>query len=306
MDLHLLYKWNASLWTLGCAVFFSVIASIATFVCLRRARTPKKTVGFFIIIPIFVALAAIVCADTGAIISGFIPELASYPVIGFLAALCLGVLCLNFTALIGGVGVLKRRGAMTNTIASLICLGINIYITYSAWDFAYSMIRSALGRNDAGMIDIKDALPFTESLGFLPDWLLDSGIEMLALAVLAIYLIVYFLSFIALKPQDEIIKEDLERRRRAALMAGSEKRERADRRALADTEEDEEHNCCACCEHATILKGDRTKMVCDTCGVVSSSHSCRKFLYDPLKRTAVRPKIDPIADSDSIADIEHI
>lgn len=305
MDLHLLYKWNAFLWTLGCAVFFSIIATIATFVCLRRARTPKKTIGFFIIIPIFVALTTIVCADTGTIMSSFLPELASYPVIGFLASICLGIICLNFTALIGGAGILKRSGAMINTIASLVCLGINIFLTYSAWDFAYNMVRSAIRREDSGIIDIKDALPFTESVGFLPDWLLDSGIEILALAVLAIYLIVYFLSFIALKSQDEIIKDDLERRRRAALMAGSEKREKADRRALADNEEDEEHNCCACCEHATILKGDRTKMVCDTCGVVSASHSCRKFLYDPLKRTAVRPKIDPISD-EGLGNIDHI
>lgn len=303
MDLHLLNRWNASLWTLGCAVFFSIIAAIATFVCLRRARTPKKTIGFFIIIPIFVALTTIVCADTGSIMSSFLHELAIYPIIGFLAAICLGILCLNFAALIGGTGILKRSGAMINTIASLICLGVNIWLTYCTWAFAHN----TPARNDAGIINIKDALPFTESISFLPDWLLDAGIEMLALVLLAIYLIVYFLSFTALKPQDEIIKEDLERRRRAALMADSEKRERADRRALADAEEEEkeELNCCAFCEHATALKGDRTKMVCDMRGVVLSSHACRKFLYDPLKRTAVRPKIDPLSEN-GLTDIDHI
>lgn len=305
MDLHLLNFMSYPLWTLVCSLFFPIIAAIATFVCLRRARTPKKMLGFFVIIPIFVALTTLVCADTGSLMSGILPELASYPVIGFLSALCLGVLCLNFTALIGGAGVLKRRGAMTNTIASFICLGINIYLTYSTWAFAYNTVRSAMARNDAGMIDIKDALPFTDSIVFLPDPLLDSGIEMLAIAVLAVYLIVYFLSFIALKTPEEIVKEDLERRRRAALMAGSERREKADRRALAGAEEEEEHNCCAFCEHATTLKGDRTKMVCDTRGVVSASHTCRKFLYDPLKRTAVRPKIDPLPNND-LGNIDHI
>ena len=49
---------------------------------------------------------------------------------------------------------------------------------------------------------------------------------------------------------------------------------------------------CEFCEHATALKSDRTKMVCDRFGVVGATHKCRKFLYDPLKRKAFRPKID--------------
>lgn len=301
MNLHLLNFMSYPLWTLVCALFFPIIAAIATFVCLRRARTPKKLIGFFIIIPIFVALTTVLCADTGSIMSGILPVLSHYPVIGFLSALCLGVFCLNFTALICGAGVLKRSGAMTNTIASFVCLGINILLTYSAWNHALLS-----NYYNAGMIDIRAALPFTSSLSFLPDWLLDSGIEMLALAVLAIYLIVYFLSFIAVKSQDEIIRDDLERRRRAALMERSERKERADRRALSDPNEEEQINCCAYCEHATTLKGDRTKMVCDSCGVVASSHTCRKFLYDPLKRNAVRPKIEPLDGNAGSLDIDSL
>ncbi|MBR4061924.1 MAG: hypothetical protein IKK01_02545 [Clostridia bacterium] len=57
-------------------------------------------------------------------------------------------------------------------------------------------------------------------------------------------------------------------------------------------DEDECTQCCEFCEHATALKSDRTKMVCDRFGVVGATHKCRKFLYDPLKRKAFRPKID--------------
>ncbi len=296
MELHLLDLMSYQMWTLVCALFYPIIAAIATFVCLRRARTPQKLIGFFIIIPIYVALTAILCADTGSIMSNLLHPLGVYPVIGFLSAICLGIICLNFIALIGGAGVLKRRGAIINTIASFICLGANIFLTYRACDFAWHIYENKLFRNDCGMISIQDALPFTESLSFLPEQILDSGIEMLALAILAIYLIIYFLSFLSVKSRDEIVKEDLERRRRAALLNHSEKRDH-DKHMQSDTEEDEQSDCCACCEHATILKGDRTKMVCDMNGVVSSSHVCRKYLYDPLKRTAIRPKIDPAEET---------
>ena len=48
-------------------------------------------------------------------------------------------------------------------------------------------------------------------------------------------------------------------------------------------------------------------MVCDKCGVVVSTYKCKNFLYDPLKRTAVRPKIIPL--SEDIGDLsgeDHI
>ena len=47
---------------------------------------------------------------------------------------------------------------------------------------------------------------------------------------------------------------------------------------------------CEYCEHAAPLK-DKNFMLCKTRGVVSVSFSCRKFLYDPLKRIPSRPVI---------------
>ena len=38
------------LWTLVFAIFFPALAAIATFVCLRRANTARRLVGFFVIV----------------------------------------------------------------------------------------------------------------------------------------------------------------------------------------------------------------------------------------------------------------
>ena len=275
------------IWTLIFALFFPILAAIATFVCLRRANTARRLVGFFIIVPIYVALGAVVCGDMGGFVSGLLPPLYPYPGIGTLAAICFGIICLNFIGLICGAGVLKRRGAVTNTVASILAFGINAFITYSAWEFGSYVCTTGLYRNDMHVIYVSDAFPALKDLGFIPSFILNSGIEIFALAVLALFIIVYFLSFIPQKSKEEIFKEELERNRRAAL-EGGEKTGR--RNSCSDS--DECIKCCECCEHATALKNDRTKMVCDKFGVVSATHKCRKFLYDPLKRKAFRPRID--------------
>ncbi len=279
------------IWTLVFAIFFPALAAIATFVCLRRANTARRLIGFFVIVPIYVALAVVVCGDTGGLISTIIPCLRTYPGIGTLAAICFGIICLNFIGLICGAGILKRRGAIVNTVASTIAFFISAFITYSAWAFGDYIYSNGFFRNDMHVISVKDAFPYLDNLGFIPSAILDSGIEILALSVLALFIIVYFLSFIPQKSAEEILKEDLERKRRAALAASVEKRDSIDRIAHS-CNEDECVECCECCEHATALKSDRTKMVCDRFGVVSATHKCRKFLYDPLKRKAFRPKID--------------
>ncbi len=283
------------LWTLLCAILFPIIAAIATFVCLRRAKLTRKMLGFFIIIPIFVILIVVFLSDTGNVMTNLLSSLGLRypPIVGFISAIALGIFCLNLNALICGAGLLKKSGAIVNTAATLICLGANIFITYSTWTRYIDYIASGTVREDGGVLYIKEALPFLESLSFLPDFILESGIELFSLAILVIYLIVYFLSFIAVKSPEELIKEDLERRRRAALMNHSNKKKNVRR----EQDEDDHPDCCAYCEHATILKGDRLHMVCDMKGVVSSSHVCRKFLYDPLKRNASRPLINPLSDS---------
>lgn len=280
------------IWTLVFAIFFPALAAIATFVCLRRANSARRLIGFFVIVPIYVALAVVVCGDTGGLVSTLLPCLRTYPGIGTLAAICFGIICLNFIGLICGAGILKRRGAIVNTVASIIAFFLNAFITYSAWAFGDYIHSNGLFRYDMHVISVKDAFPYLEELGFIPSVIIDSGVEILALAVLALFIIVYFLSFIPQKSAEEILKEDLERKRRAALAASVEKRDSIDKIAHTCADEDECTQCCEFCEHATTLKSDRTKMVCDRFGVVSATHKCRKFLYDPLKRKAFRPKID--------------
>lgn len=280
------------IWTLVFAIFFPALAAIATFVCLHRANSARRLIAFFIIVPIYVALAVVVCGDTGGLVSTVIPCLRTYPGIGTLAAITFGIISLNFIALICGAGILKRRGAIVNTVASIIAFFLSAFITYSAWAFGNYIHSNGLFRYDMHVISVKDAFPQIESLGFIPSVIINSGIEILALSILVLFLLVYFLSFIPQKSAEEIFKEDLERKRRAALSVSAVKRDSIDKIAHSCAEENECTQCCECCEHATALKSDRTKMVCDRFGVVSATHKCRKFLYDPLKRKAFRPRID--------------
>lgn len=297
MGFNLFSLMSYPLWTLLSALFFPLIAAIATFVCLRRARLARKMLGFFLIVPIFVVLIVVFFSDTGSIMTDMLSSIGiPYPpVIGFLCSVTLGIFCLNLTAMICGGGLFKKSGAITNAIFSLIFFAADLFVTYSAWTRYIDYAASDAVRKDGGIFYIKEALPFLD-LKFIPSYILESGIEMLVLAIFVLFLIVYFLTFIALKSPDEIAKEDLERRRRAALMNSGDKKIRNAKRHHNDNDEDENPECCACCEHATALKGDKFKMVCDKCGVVVSTHKCKSFLYDPLKRTAFRPKITPVSD----------
>ena len=136
MELHLLDLFSAPLWTLVSALVFLALALIAIFVCLERAKLSHKLAGFCIIVPLYVFVSVIVCGDTGGLISNFLPPIGLYPIIGFLASVCLGILCLNFAAVISGTGALKRKGAVINTLSSLISFALCGYLTYSAWNFA--------------------------------------------------------------------------------------------------------------------------------------------------------------------------
>ncbi len=59
--------------------------------------------------------------------------------------------------------------------------------------------------------------------------------------------------------------------------------------------------CCAYCEKATPLVGDEY-VLCSKKGVVSLTHSCRRFSYDPLKRIPKRapemPTLEGILNED--------
>lgn len=49
---------------------------------------------------------------------------------------------------------------------------------------------------------------------------------------------------------------------------------------------------CRYCEKASVLS-DGDAVVCSRYGVVDASHKCRRFRYDPLKRTPKRLADDP-------------
>ncbi len=49
---------------------------------------------------------------------------------------------------------------------------------------------------------------------------------------------------------------------------------------------------CKFCENARSLS-DSDTMLCDKYGVVSSSHKCRRFSYDPMKREPKRLREAP-------------
>lgn len=289
------------LWTLLCAIFFPAIAAIATFVCLKRAKLHRKMLGFFLIIPLFVILIVVFLSDTGSIMTNLLSSLGIVypPIVGFVSAVALGIFCLHLTAVICGAGLYKKSGMAVNIVSTLVCFGANVFVVYRTW----TTIASLSIVYDGSVICVKEIFPFLGSISFLPSFFLESGIELVSLVILAVYLLVYFLSFIAIKSPEALVKEDLERRRRVALMNSEFKKPRHSKRSSA---EDEMPECCACCEYATALKGDKQKMVCDKCGVVMATHRCKSFLYDPLKRTAVRPLISPSSEFGDLGDEDHI
>lgn len=56
---------------------------------------------------------------------------------------------------------------------------------------------------------------------------------------------------------------------------------------------------CALCENATVLKGGNG-ILCRQKGIVSEDYSCRKFVYDPLKRAPKLPRQIPTLSKDDI------
>lgn len=300
MGFNLLSLMSYPLWTLLCAILFPILAAVTDFLCLRRARSHRKLLGFFITIPILIILIVIFPGDTGSIMTRLMLLLGlPYPaVLGFISAIALGILFLTVNALICGAGLMKKNAAIAVVTTAVICFTASAYLIYSTLLAYVRMSMPAL----ATPIRIAEVLPGLASQGFIPTAILSSGVEMISLALLCIYLLVHFISVLSLRSAELLAKEELERRRRAMLDRKSNKHT-----AYREKDSEEQTDCCACCEHATRLKGDRLHMVCDKNGVVSSEHACRKFLYDPLKRNASRPLIEP--PSESLGDLsgeDHI
>lgn len=286
MDLHLLDLTGATQWTLASTILFSIIAAIATFVLLKSAPRSHKLTGFFTVVPTCIIINTVVFADLFDVFTKLVPHFGLYPIVGFLASVCLSILGLFLIAVFCGRSVLNKKGAVINATLSLVCLFIDTYLTYSAWKFARDTYKAELFRHDAGMIDIKDALPYITS---------DFGIEIPIVAVLFIFLIVYFISLTALKSPEEIRKDDIARR--GAFTYGSKKQPIAD-------DNDSFVRCCAYCEHADCIESSRARMQCHYKGIVPSSGVCRKYVYDPLKRKAFRPRISSLDTSDIDVDRE--
>ena len=53
--------------------------------------------------------------------------------------------------------------------------------------------------------------------------------------------------------------------------------------------------CCARCEHATLLS-QCDYILCSKKGIVSDTHVCRRFVYDPLKRDPKRLPVLPLGE----------
>ena len=53
---------------------------------------------------------------------------------------------------------------------------------------------------------------------------------------------------------------------------------------------------CAYCALAGKISDEQ--MVCQKCGIVPSTHQCRHFRYDPLKRVPPKPKKQDFAKYD--------
>lgn len=69
---------------------------------------------------------------------------------------------------------------------------------------------------------------------------------------------------------------------------------------MSKTNEADYAKICLFCENASKLCGD-DNMLCKKKGVIAEDHTCRKFVYDPLKRTPnTKPKIPKLSKEDII------
>ncbi len=61
---------------------------------------------------------------------------------------------------------------------------------------------------------------------------------------------------------------------------------------MSKKKENDYRKVCLFCENATVINADEN-ILCRHHGIVSEDHCCRKYVYDPLKRTPVsKPKLE--------------
>lgn len=259
-----------SVWNAACAVLFPLLAALAVFVALRRASGAKKLITFFASSAIYV-VCAVFLFEWAAKMLGIV----RHDLVGFMLSVTAGMLYLELCVLICGAGIMRKSGITVNIIFSTLIFAasaITVYFTEIG-----ACTDSAAVEGTCAAIH---RIPF---LSALPPAIANSGIELITLALLALFITVYFLCFIANKKGDEIRQDDIERRRIKALAAAEDEEKKAAREGV------QIERCCAYCEYARPLYGDEGNILCDKNGVVDADHVCRAFIYDPLKRAPARP-----------------
>lgn len=71
---------------------------------------------------------------------------------------------------------------------------------------------------------------------------------------------------------------------------------------MSTNEKYEITKCCAYCERATLLASE-DYVLCAKKGVVSQNYVCRRFLYDPMKRTPQKMPPIPLPDPEEFVDV---
>lgn len=270
-----------SVWNAACAVLFPLLAALAVFVALRRASGAKKLITFFVSSAVYV-VCAVFLFEWAAKMLGIV----RHDLVGFMLSVTAGMLYLELCVLICGAGIMRKRGITVNIIFSTLIFAASALTVY--FTEVGACIYSAVTEGVCASIH---RIPF---LSALPPVVAESGVELITLALLALFIIVYFLCFLANKKPDEIRKDEIERRQIKALEA-TEDEEENNARASVQIE-----RCCAYCEYARTLYGDEGNILCDKKGVVDADHVCRAFIYDPLKRAPARP----VASFDGASDEE--
>lgn len=253
-----------SFYTLACAVIFPVLAALAVFCGLRRAGTVRKILVYFISMPIYSALCIfLLCEPQKSLLpllerAGLVLSVSQPEVVGFLAALTLGVLYLGVVSLVCGARTMMRGLWVMNLVFTLIFTAFSGFLTYMAHAVVPSPVKTVSAPTLGKAFEY-----FGINLSA------DFGLDLTALLAAAVYIIICFVS---LTGASRILRE-----------------ERTSLRRPADADYDAAiEPCCSVCQYARQLKDSAAEVLCDKVGVVAGDHSCRRFVYDPLKRRPAR------------------
>lgn len=260
-----------SLYTLACAVFFPLIAALAVFLCLRRAGTVRRILGYFLSMPVYVCVCVFLLCEPQNVLCPLLLKLGieifQPEAVGFLLAIGFGVLYLGIVAMICGAGVQKKVGYICSLILTLLFTAVCAAAAIMAHLLVTAVVDTLAPPTITGLFEY-----FGVSLKC------DISLDILSAAAAIIYMIGYFLCFIGAAREDEA-------------------KARRPRLAVPDIEP-----CCAVCEYATLLKDSPNMVLCAKRGVVAEDHICRRFMYDPLKRRPVRVPLPTMAQTETEQD----